>query len=672
MIESTVVNIEDIEKSTYCPIARVSCRNFKQMKYFSNLRIIQKFTIIFSILLGSVLTSYAIVFWFNMKQKQQALQIDVAGRNRMLSQRIAAMALLIDRDNVTQVERTKEEVKKALVLMQTSLTALKNGGVVPGVEGNLELPNAPEQIVQRIIEIEEYLIGYQKIVEVLVREPRLILSGDSAIGPNPTFAEAMNDMELRIMEGKLLKLNVELTQLFVKQGFDTTLFLKALVFLLLINLTIIGFAYYVLKKTIRPLATIAQHTRLLSEGQLPPAIAVSQADEIGEITSHMNTLSLNIGTATAFAKSVGTGNLETDTKVFDGKGELSHALYAMRDNLKLAASEDKKRNWSSEGLAKFSDIARAHADLKSLAENSITYLVKYLKCAQGSLFTVNDTNHHDTFLELTACYAYSRKKFLNKKIAPGEGLAGQVYLEKQTAYLKEIPKDYVKITSGLGESNPTVLLIVPLKVDEKIEGIIEVASFTEFAPHEILFVEKLAETIASIIVSTKVNERTKQLLEVSQQQAEEMKAQEEEMRQNMEELTATQEETSRKEMELNNQVTAINNSMAAVEFGIDGTIESANEIFLRTMGYSLDEIKGKHHSMFVDSAHAQSEDYKRFWTELAFKSHSGEFSQIGKRGKKVWLQASYTPIQNKMGVTYKVIKFAQDITERKMKEYHLN
>ena len=115
--------------------------------------------------------------------------------------------------------------------------------------------------------------------------------------------------------------------------------------------------------------------------------------------------------------------------------------------------------------------------------------------------------------------------------------------------MKRVPQNYVLITSGLGEASPAEVLIVPLKVNDCIEGIIELASFNEFADHEIAFVERLAENIASSISSVKINARTKQLLEASQQQAEELRSQEEEMRQNMEELAATQEEMGRKEQE---------------------------------------------------------------------------------------------------------------------------
>jgi transcriptional regulator with GAF, ATPase, and Fis domain len=116
-------------------------------------------------------------------------------------------------------------------------------------------------------------------------------------------------------------------------------------------------------------------------------------------------------------------------------------------------------------------------------------------------------------------------------------------------YLTQLPPSYLQITSGLGESSPKCLLIVPLKIQDKVEGVLEIASFQEMKDYEIAFVEKLAETIAASISGVKINARTRTLLEDAQMQSEVMRAQEEEMRQNMEELIATQEEMKRKETE---------------------------------------------------------------------------------------------------------------------------
>ncbi|QDU95423.1 methyl-accepting chemotaxis protein [Lignipirellula cremea] len=111
------------------------------------------------------------------------------------------------------------------------------------------------------------------------------------------------------------------------------------------------------------------------------------------------------------------------------------------------------------------------------------------------------------------------------------------------------------------------------------------------------------------------------------------------------------------------QIDAVSAAFAMIEFEPDGTIVNANQNFLDTVGYSLAEIQGKHHRMFVDPAYARSTEYRDFWAKLARgQSQSGEFARIGANGKEVWIQARYSALVDEHGKTYKVIKFASDIT----------
>jgi PAS domain S-box-containing protein len=214
-----------------------------------------------------------------------------------------------------------------------------------------------------------------------------------------------------------------------------------------------------------------------------------------------------------------------------------------------AHEEDKKRKWTSDGLAQFAEILRSEADFKVLSLQVISNLVKYLGASQGALFTVNENLRGELKLELSACYAYGRVKSFESDILEGEGLIGQCFLEKETIFLLEVPDDYLKIKSGLGEAKPSCLLVVPLKLNDIIEGVIEIASFEVLEDHQIAFVEKVAESIASVFTRVRITDRTKMLLDQSQQQTEELRAQEEEVRQNLEELMATQEEMERKQLE---------------------------------------------------------------------------------------------------------------------------
>jgi PAS domain S-box-containing protein len=248
-----------------------------------------------------------------------------------------------------------------------------------------------------------------------------------------------------------------------------------------------------------------------------------------------------------FVDSISAGNFSVNIEL-DGDQALAATLLSMRDKLRENADNDRKRNWSTTGQAQIGEILRATTqNIDELYDNILKFLVKYTKSNQGGLFLLNEDNEVRKELDLVACYAFERKKFLKKNVTIGEGLVGQCFLEGARIYLVEVPQEYVSITSGLGGANPNALLIVPLKVNESIYGVLELATFGKYDDYEIELVEKLAETIAATISNVRINESTRILLEKTQQQAEEMRAQEEEMRQNMEELEATQEEMRRKE-----------------------------------------------------------------------------------------------------------------------------
>ena len=123
----------------------------------------------------------------------------------------------------------------------------------------------------------------------------------------------------------------------------------------------------------------------------------------------------------------------------------------------------------------------------------------------------------------------------------------------------------------------------------------------------------------------------------------------------------------KRETDLSGQIAAINKSQAVIEFQMDGTVITANDNFLTALGYSLGEIKGKHHSMFVDEDYRRSADYKEFWAKLNRGEYvADEFKRIGKGGKEVWIQASYNPILDLNGKAFKVVKYATDVTRQKL------
>jgi PAS domain S-box-containing protein len=387
-------------------------------------------------------------------------------------------------------------------------------------------------------------------------------------------------------------------------------------------------------------------------------------DEIGEMAVAMDNLVNGLKQTTMFAENIGKGNYKSEFRPLSEHDVLGNALLNMRDNLAKVAEEDKQRNWATEGMARFGEILRTNNnDLVKLADEIIRNLVKYLDANQGAIYIVDDVDAEvEPTMSMKACYAWDKKKFLNHQIHKGEGLAGQAWQEGDIIYLTEVPDNYIRIVSGLGDANPTSILIVPLKVNDDIFGVVEIASFSVFEDFEIEFVKKVAESIASTISSVKVNARTQRLLEESQEMTEQMRAQEEEMRQNMEELQATQEEMQRSQAETESTMTAINASMAVAEYDTDGKITKINANYLEMMGYNQEEVLGEHQRIFATKEEKMSEEFRHFWKDLSSgMSKTGVFTRMTKRGEPIRLRSSFSPILNRAGEVVKVMEIAYQV-----------
>ncbi len=235
---------------------------------------------------------------------------------------------------------------------------------------------------------------------------------------------------------------------------------------------------------------------------------------------------------------------------------LAGALVKMREKMKDAKEADRKHLWVTDGLAEFSTLVRNHQhDFKLFADEVIAYLVNYLNAQQGGLFVVGDDDD-DQYLQLEASYAFDKKRFVEKRIKSGNGLVGQVYLEKKPIILTQIPESYTHITSGLGDATPRCLIIMPFAYNEKIEAVIELASFSVFEPYQQEFLVKAGEFVASALIGLKTSEKMQAFVQEAKESSEAMRAQEEELRQNMEEMASTQEEMQRREQELLQQLAA--------------------------------------------------------------------------------------------------------------------
>ncbi|MFT4607142.1 MAG: CheY-like chemotaxis protein [Urechidicola sp.] len=220
-------------------------------------------------------------------------------------------------------------------------------------------------------------------------------------------------------------------------------------------------------------------------------------------------------------------------------------------NVIMSSAELNDRSqWTKTGQAEMADVMGAGRALGELSNSIIIGLAKYVGASVGVIYLAND----DGAYTQTGSYAYSHRKHASKTIESGEGTIGQAILDANTIIVSELPDDYIVINSGLGEAVPRHLMIVPLKLEGRVTGAIEIGSFEPFTDLQVEFVEMVSDAIAIAVRAGQNQERVSNLLEESQTQSEELQTQQEELRSSNEEMEEKTEslQKQKKEIEASN------------------------------------------------------------------------------------------------------------------------
>ena len=476
---------------------------------------------------------------------------------------------------------------------------------------------------------------------------------------------------INVLQSKSDKLNDELQQK-INNSISDSFYIKSAFIILLIAIYLFilhQFSNHLLSS----IETIKTFAVELMQGKIPSITMNNSNAECKDISDLLNNYMGSLREKIKFASSLGTENAVQTIVPLSEEDTLANALLDLEKSIAKAEEEDKKykideqkRAWTNEGLAKFGEILRMQTDnLSTLSDEIITNLVQYLNANQGGIFLYNDDNPADIHLELLSTFAYNRKKYTKKRIEIGEGLVGTCAQEKQTIFVTEIPEEYIEITSGLGNASPRCLLIVPLKTESTIFGIVEIASFNKLLQHEVDFVEKIAQSIASTFATVKININTAKLLLQSKKQAEEMAQQEEELRQNLEELQATQEESARREAEISSLIQAVDLSSLVLQTDMEGRITEVNKKFSSVINLHRDELIGRYIKT-IFQFNAESEEYYQLL-------HSLKQGQTISRNEKIrvdeeqfaYIEIHYSPIVGIDGKPYKILAIANNQTEIK-------
>ena len=393
---------------------------------------------------------------------------------------------------------------------------------------------------------------------------------------------------------------------------------------------------YQWRKTCRRVHHLVVSLERLAQGQWE-VLPAEEAEASG--TTLVNALSHKLQEAADFIKTLEDTEDSPRLEHLRADEPLGEALLGMRSTLSQYREEEQRRHWSAQGLAQFADIVGHHTDdIEAFSDQVIRHLVKYLVMNQGGIFVKTEVEGN-TWFELTACYAYERKRYVQKRCAPGEGLVGQCALEQKTILLTHVPDQYTHITSGLGKATPGTIVVVPLRWKKVVYGVLELASFRPLAPHQLSFLERVAENIAAALSVVQTSVRMQQLLQTSQQ-----------LTQEYEQLSLVANHTD------NSVVIADQN----------GLIKFVNQGFTNLTGYTADEVIGQKPGTLLQGPDTDPVTVQRIRQQLKQGvSFYEEILNYRKDGGSYWISLTINPIRNQAGDVEQFVSIQANVTQIK-------
>ncbi len=294
------------------------------------------------------------------------------------------------------------------------------------------------------------------------------------------------------------------------------------------------------------------------EGRLGGQASVPGASGIWKnLTENVNQLAENLTTQvraiSEVASAVTKGDLTQMIRV-EAKGEveeLKDTINQMIANLKQTTLRNQEQDWLKSNLAKFTQMLQGQKDLNTVTRRILSELAQVVNAQKGMFYILEqEENQQNPKLKLFAAYAYGDEINISREVALGQGLVGQCALEKERILLSNVPKDYVKISSGLGEASPLNLIVLPVLFETEIKAVIELASFDAFNETHLDFLSQLTESIGIVLNTIEANSRTEDLLEQSQSLADELRRTNEELQDKAHLLVKQKEEVEGKNKEV--------------------------------------------------------------------------------------------------------------------------
>lgn len=303
----------------------------------------------------------------------------------------------------------------------------------------------------------------------------------------------------------------------------------------IIAIIVVGLIVLVVTSTIRGIVnsinSIKEAADKMAKGDVNVSLDIKTKDEVGDLALSFNQMISVTKDFSEIAGTIGKGDYSPVIKVRSEVDTLGIALDTMKGNLQKLSKENEIRTWLLTGNSELNDKMRGEKDVKDLAQDVINQLTTYFKAQIGAVYL-----RENGLLTLTGSYAFQQRKDNANILKMGQGLIGQAALEKKPIVFSEIPEDYIRINSGLGNAIPKNIIVFPFLYDEDVKGVVEIGSAHEFSELDLQFLNMVGENVAIAFNAAQSRTKLKELLEETQRQAEELEAQQEELKQSNEEL----------------------------------------------------------------------------------------------------------------------------------------
>jgi HAMP domain-containing protein/signal transduction histidine kinase/CheY-like chemotaxis protein len=290
-----------------------------------------------------------------------------------------------------------------------------------------------------------------------------------------------------------------------------------------------------------------------------------------DLTDNVNQLSATLTTQVRAIAEVATavtkGDLTRSIRV-DAKGEVANLkdnVNEMIRNLRDTTEKTNEQDWLKTNLTRFTRMLQGQRDLMTVSKMIMSELAPLVQAEHGVFYGMVGPNGRGAYLALQTGYAYRQRKNIPMEFALGEGLVGQCALEKKRIVVTNVPKDYIKIASALGESTPANIVVLPVLFEGEVRAVIELASFQPFSPTHIDFLDQLAESIGIVLNTIEANSRTEDLLKQSQSLATELQSQQDQLQRTNEELAGKARQLAEQNAEIEQRRLEVESAKVLVE-----------------------------------------------------------------------------------------------------------